>query len=396
MYSEENTSSTSTAPFTNPWPALVLGVGAAGVALTVAQFVDHSVTPLGVSIPLVLLGLLGAGVAVAIRPMSPLVLGLSALVGLGVCVAMDPAWDSARLLVAVLSGTAGLAAVLMLLPRVIRRVAFSLIILFHFGGILSAALSVNPSPWLVGWTWLHVYRPYLEFMYLTNAYHFYSPEPGHGDLVKFYLKYEDGTTRWFKIPCREDNPVTVEYQRRLSLTQAINQLNSPTLTPEMWAQRNSLARNPGIPPHPTMDATLQYRPPQPFARENLRSFARHVTHTIRHPTNPDVKCVSVKIYRVVHKILTPVELNEGIDPEEPWLYVHFYEGEYDLDGNLINPTDPLLYWVIPIVKAGSEKGSTIDYVQQHAELGNTTRQERDPAIIPGAPLIPGASEKPKQ
>src|SRR5262249_51727018 len=31
----------------------------------------------------------------------------------------------------------------------------------------------SPSPWLSTQIWTRIYRPYLEFLYLNNAYHFY-------------------------------------------------------------------------------------------------------------------------------------------------------------------------------------------------------------------------------
>ncbi len=382
------TADASLPPFRNPWPAMIVGLAAAGIAFLVFGFFDRHV------LPLILLGLLGAGVAVAIRPRSSFILGLAWLTGMETWFSMDPAWDSARLLLIVLTSVAGVAAVLLLLPQVLRRVVFSLIILFHFGGILSAVFTVTPSPWVAGWVWLYVYRPYLEFMYLNNAYHFYSPEPGPGDLVWFYIKYEDGTTQWYKIPSRDDCPMAVEYQRQLSLMQAVNQLAPVSVTPEMAAQRVNLAAQYGIPHHPQMDIAQQYRPPNVYSREMLRSFARHVAHHVPHASDPNAKVASIKIYRLVHRILNPYELSQGIDPDEPWLYFPYYQGEYDPEGNLKDPNDPFLWWTIPILKVGTDKDSeVVDYLQTHADLGSPTPQDRDRTLIPGVQMIPGASEK---
>ncbi|MCL6639228.1 MAG: hypothetical protein K6T80_06050, partial [Firmicutes bacterium] len=63
-------------------------------------------------------------------------------------------WDSARLLVLILSLGALAAAGLMLLPRVLRRIVFSLLILVHFGGIFCAVMSVPPQPWLTTQAWI--------------------------------------------------------------------------------------------------------------------------------------------------------------------------------------------------------------------------------------------------
>ena len=82
-------------------------------------------------------------------------------------------------------------AFLLLLPESGRRVALVCGAAFHFCGILSAVFSVPPpggnAPWLVQQAWVRVYRPYLQFVYLNNAYHFYSPEPGPPSFMWYRL-----------------------------------------------------------------------------------------------------------------------------------------------------------------------------------------------------------------
>ena len=80
---------------------------------------------------------------------------------------------------------------LVLLPTVARKVVVSLLILLHFSSIMVSITSVPPPngglPWLPVQAWAHIYRPYGSFMYLNNAYHFYSPEPGPPTLAWFYV-----------------------------------------------------------------------------------------------------------------------------------------------------------------------------------------------------------------
>ena len=98
------------------------------------------------------------------------------------------------------------------------------LILIHFGGMITAATTIDPpgaaAPWVSEMLWVHVYRPYLQFMYLNNAYHFYSPEPGPPALVWFHIKYKDGRVKWFKIPHRDDDPVPIHHTRLLSITES--------------------------------------------------------------------------------------------------------------------------------------------------------------------------------
>jgi hypothetical protein len=329
--------------FSNPWPALLGGLVMTGAAALWLRIFDFA------ALPLVLVGLLATGAAVAIQPKSSMVLGIAALSGLLARLGLD--WDSARLLLAVLSLVAGCAAILLLLPRVVRRLVISLMILVHFGGIMSAVFSVPPNPWLANVAWTHFYRPYLELLYLNNAYHFYSPEPGPGALIWFYVKYEDGSGQWYKIPNREENPVDLEYQRRLSLAESLNQLGPVGAFDENILRRRVAAGELyGIHFHPRLSQALQYREPVPFSKRMLETYSQHVARHVVHPTDPQQKVTGIRVYRVVHALLTPKEILDGVKPDAEWLYGPYYQGEYDADGRLKDPHDPFLYWLIPIFK----------------------------------------------
>ena len=91
-------------------------------------------------------------------------------------------WDTMRMFLRVLMAVNLMAAALMLVSMRMRRLVLGLLFLLHFGGICTAALSAPPSPQLVQQIWVRIYRPYLEFVYLNNAYHFYAPEPGPAEI----------------------------------------------------------------------------------------------------------------------------------------------------------------------------------------------------------------------
>jgi hypothetical protein len=339
-------------PFHNPWPAVLGGLAAGLLACAWVNTAADSLV-LG-RIVLLAAGLLAVGAGIAIRPASPAVLGVSALAGFLLGNGMSPAWDTVRLMVHFLTAVATAAAVLMLLPRVVRRVAVSLLILFHFGGILTAVTTVPPQPWLSLVVWTHVYRPYLEFMYLNNAYHFYSPDPGPATLAWFRVQYEDGTARWIKIPNRDEYPMAINYQRRLALTESINLVTppGPIFPPGLVERRLRAVDTLGIPLHPDLlPLNRQYGESTRFSQLMLQTFARHVARTYPHLEDPAKKVIAVKIYRVVHAIpdAPRLVLLEG-HLDDPTLYQVFYEGEFSPDGELVNPQDPLLYWVVPIIR----------------------------------------------
>jgi hypothetical protein len=347
---------------------------------------------MGARVVLVVVGALAAGGAVAIRPRSAAILGSAALAAFLASVALSPApgsaedpWDSARRLAQVLTAVAAVAAVLLLLPRAVRRTVVSLVILFHFGGIVTAVTAAQPSPWLSGQIWTYIYRPYLYFMYLNNAYHFYSPEPGPASLLWFRIEYEndevDGQVvknwRWVKVPYLDKdtgNPVPwrpkVDYTRRLSLAESTNQPSIPL--PEDVLNRLAQRRvNAGqirrIPTHPDLPLGAQFREPNQFSKYWMGAYARHVACTYPHEEKPHLKVTGVKIYRVVHRLPDPQELTAGLDIYDPATYWPFYQGDYDaegkmkpyydleLDGSKRLDRDPFLYWLIPIARFPSDK-----------------------------------------
>ena len=373
------------APFVNPWPALITGLGATVVALVVDMLFGHGLG--GVRFVLLGVAVLAAATAVVIRPSSPAVLALAAFVALlASLTGPKEEWDSARMVLRILALVGGLSACVLLLPPVGRRVVVSLLILFHFGGIVTAVGSAE-SGWVPVQLYAYVYRSYLDFMYLTNAYHFYAPEPGPSHLLWFCIEYEQDPPgyrnfRWVKVPTIDRNgerlrpdgsPLwpNLEYTRRLSLAENVARPGPPVpplVLNRLLLARESAGRERGLPSTTQIPLLLtdQYREPDRISRKYLEMYARHVAHTFRHEAKPHLDVVGVKIYTVIHQLILPVQLKEGWEPDEPILYRPFYQGEYDKEGHLKPSSldlkwddkigwteasrDPLLYWLIPILR----------------------------------------------
>jgi hypothetical protein len=242
----------------------------------------------------------------------------------------------------------------MLAPRPVRRAAVSAVILFHFAGILSAVTSPPATPYLTSQMWTRVFRPYLQFTYLNNAYHFYSPEPGPANHLWFFVTFNDGRKPlWFDMPQRPadiKDPLALEYYRRLALTEQINQL-MPVGSVNPPASRNNArgARGEEIRSHPDLVPALQYRPPNEMTRNHvIPSFVRYAAYMLS-DSQPE-RVASIRLYRVEHRIIMPHELLQHVNPYDPTLYRPYYQGEFTADGKLKNPEDPMLYWVVPIVR----------------------------------------------
>jgi len=388
-------------PVVKPLHLVIIGLSAAVVALVLALLP-------GVWIPLRVLilaaGILAAGVAVALQPREPLVLAGAALVALLSAWGMDgsqiqfwvrglpqvapgsddyPDWDGARLVMYLLTTLALVALFLIQLPLILgkafrlwqntftsqrpadleaaeergrtvgwvaARALVCLLAVLHFVGIGCAVLAV-PAPnatsaWLPSHLWVR-YQPYLQFIYLNNAYKFYSPEPGPPTLIWFHVEYDDGSARWVYLPTREDDskdPLAVEFTRRLSLGNAADQVQVGFGIPEMVRQRRLVATD--FPKHPEMPLEMQYRMPNDTSQRYIAEFARHVAMSYPH-NNPDVPVTGVKVYLVIHNMLLPPQMASNLSPTEKWTYRPYFMGEFTKEGVLIDPDDPMLYWLIP-------------------------------------------------
>jgi hypothetical protein len=404
-------------PFQNPWPPLVTGLVAVLIALAVESLVG---TGWGwVPFLLVAIGVLAAGIAVIIRPSSAVVLGLAALTALiASVVGPKQEWDSARLVLRILMVLAGVGAVLVLCSTPVRRAVVSVLIVVHFAGIVSAVTSPDQS-WLANQAWTYLYRPYLQFMYLNNAYRFYSPEPGPASLLWFCVEYEpnaDGSRnlRWVKIPAMDkdgnhirpdDSPLwpNVEYTRRLSMAESTS-FPGPSISMYPRADvlvllqaRNEEAAKRGLPAWELLQTMpdAQYREPNDLSKKWITQYARHVAHTYRHQAKPDLEVIGVKVYKALHMIISPAQLAKGMEPDDPTLYYPYYMGEFDKDGHM-KPScqtlewypkrgvwdvaqttdgryqrDGLLYWWIPIVRLNPDPNEPfqkkpINFVLKHA------------------------------
>ncbi len=454
--------------FRRPWPLLLAGLLWTIFGLILSLFVGVSPAPRLLCLGA---GVLLAGIAVSQRlrtaswqmedrAESSGLLAASAFVCLLAFLSMDERWDSGRVFLGTLIGLALVGAGIVLLPRAGRRVVAVLLLLFHFGGIVTSVTAVPPrgesAPWVSMMLWTYVYRHYLTFAYLTNAYHFYSPDPGPPTLLWFHVEYADGKARWVKIPNRAESPTGLYHQRMLAACEsAYNPILG--LPPMDESQIDSMEKKynrkllllPGD-RYTLSDATLsklgkasvpetvlkklepmkneqfvtkelfvaelekrldkeeladyraellrlslhylrhetgetimmrrhraamlapfvdkdgrpaplkllyklppllqQYSEPQEIAKRLLASYARHIAHTSPDPDDAKNPVKAVRVYRVIHQLLTPREISEGANPLDETTFAPFYMGKFDPEGHLLDPKDPFLYWQVPKVR----------------------------------------------
>jgi hypothetical protein len=417
--------------FRNPIPCLLTGLALMFAAMVLGFFTSGML----VVVPLAL-GALAAGIAVAIAPRAWWVLaGASGAALLGVYIASMCHWDfSIKVLFWWAAVIAALAALLMgVFNTFWRRVVISFIIVFHFGGMMTAITSAPPQSWLSAYLWLKVYRPYLQFLYLNNAYHFYSPEPGPAHLLFYFIEYEPNEDsrnyRWVRVPFIRDGQMEeydemgqprrfpyVEFTRRLSLAETAGQTSSPpagsAAFQELLIARTQAGTIDNYPFQDIVPPAMQYREPQSMSKKWLSSYARHVARTYKCDLHPEKQVKSVKIYLVTHELIRPQEFGKATDEDgrviegrklnDPTLYVPTFMGEFDRDGKMLPECyefdinefgqryvvrrSPYLYWVLPILyhdrgPGGSvspgvlHKDSNVDnYMRKHAGDPNWENQ----------------------
>jgi hypothetical protein len=412
----------SARPASRTWltPRNLLIAGAAVNCLAILLAMREADSPAPLRVGLILTGLVLAMVAVnhrlrnfgegvEERVVTAVYLAAGSFVVLLAYLASAEAWDTFRMVLGafVCVGLGG--ALLVLLPTVVRRGVILALVLFHFGGILTAVFSVAPPSGVANWTagalWTYVYRPYLQFMYLNNAYHFYSPEPGPAYQLWFRVSYDPARNvppRWVQYPRRQDYPSLLLYQRSLAMTDgtSLGRLGYPADffgVDGRYFRRYERAwlKDPKIPyalnmqqdtRHLAWPDVSQYMEPGDLQKKYIASYARHVAHDpkFRSPDDPDAAVVRVKMYRVRHNFLTPNDMHKGTPPDDPATLSPVYLGEFDAEGNLMDSDDPLLYWVVPIQREQDAHGQYVfkDYVAVHAK---DTRSVLDPNndFIPG-------------
>jgi hypothetical protein len=316
-----------------------------------------------VRVLLTLLGALAIGIALYLRPSNVWLYVLACFAATLARFGFPAEWDSGPILSGFAAIVAGIGAVLVALPVPYRKVFASVLLLLHFGGILTAMTAPGAQPWISSAFGVLFYRPYLQSMYLTNAYHFYSPEPGPASQAWFCIKYKpdannEVSVRWYKFPRRPEHmtdPLSLSYYRRLSLTMQLeNRALASYVTDEMKRARLLASQGDnGIPIHPEfVPIETQYRLPADSVRDFvLPSYVRHVAN-LPETQHDDgrTKIDTIRVYLAEHRILRPLNMQMGMEPYDPTTYYPYYMGEFSTDGRLVNSRDILLYWLVPIIR----------------------------------------------
>lgn len=374
---------------------------------------------------LVFIGALAAGAAVSMRPDLWQAWAIGAGAALLAVFGTPAHWDSFRLLFGVMTAVALTWTILLAVSSKYRLPALTALLLFHFSGIFFATTSPHPTPWVTEQTFIRVHNPYLQFVYLRNAYHFYSPEPGPASVMVFLLNtYElrdkvgpDGKpvlddkgqraketladiqkmdyterakrlkkTTWVAMPRRPvdvKDPLGLTYYRRLSITEQVARGQPGFTLPQSYEKSELVARRKLVKaiPTPRFDEELigQYRlPHSEIHRFVIPSYASHVILENTSSTE-EASRTTVKMYRLEHSTMSIDEFynwrkpDQPTSPYHPTTYRPFFLGEFSARGELLDPQEPMLYWLVPITPrlggvptTDPTKRDFLDYMTFHA------------------------------
>ena len=86
------------------------------------------------------------------------------------------------------------------------------------------------------------------------------------------------------------------------------------------------------------------------------------------PEHPTWKIERVRIYRIIHRIPPSDLFLIGVEATDPEFYLPFYMGEFDAGGKLVNENDPLLYWMLPVLRDPPRNAfsQVRDWMRRHA------------------------------
>ena len=390
---------------------MVAGAAALGLVATVMgspPWVLHTAR-----LWLVFVGALAAGSAVSMRPDRWEAWAIGAGAGLLAVGGMPAHWDSFRLMFGALAGVALAWTLVLLAPPRYRLRILSAGVLFHFTGIFFATTTPPSTPWVSEQAFGRVYNPYLQPIYMRNAYHFYSPEPGPASLMVCLFKTETGTDAsgrkqyhawWYVLPKRPEDvkdPLGLTYSRRMSITEQVARAPPGLVQGNHVAERKELVQRRRaiwylIPPNPGEDEASQYRLPEPTVMNyTLPSYASHLI--LDNTDKATAGKTTVKIYRLEHRTMGVDEFVNTrnrpgaiTSPYHPTTYRPFFLGEYGFVADpdkpgapriaLLHPREPMLYWLVPIVArpgGDPDRRNFVDFLSVHALFNVIETGERN-------------------
>jgi hypothetical protein len=176
-------------------------------------------------------------------------------------------------------------------------------------GFPAPQLSLRLSPFV---------QPYLQAIFLNNAYRFFAPNPGTPWVLWFRLQYSDGMVRWIELPGRPERLWRGRYQRRLNLAIQLGQYVESAAASD---EKKTLS---------------------PLGKMLVESAARHVAVAYaRTSVNGSLVTIrNIGIYCVRHGVILPEQVRAGWEPIDLRTYQATFVGAYSPEGERVDEFRP--------------------------------------------------------
>lgn len=207
------------------------------------------------------------------------------------------------------------------MPSVFARRTVSVLVVAHFFAIFAVVTSSSspnfPAPQLSVQASARL-QPYLQAVFLNNAYRFFAPNPGTPTVFWFRVQYDDRSVRWVELPGRSNPLWRAPYQRRLNLAVQLGQYLGFVQTPDGNKEIGALGN------------TL------------LQSSVRHVAYAYPRQAadGTPVSVRNVGVYSVLHAVVLPAQVRAGWKPIDLRTYRASFLGAYTPQGERVDEFRP--------------------------------------------------------
>ncbi len=188
------------------------------------------------------------------------------------------------------------------------RVATSVAIAIHLLAVFTGPWSNPPPSTQISRDLADMLSPYIKLMSLDNGYRFFAPDPGPSHLVRYELRFEDGTRKSEIFPDLRRHWPRLLYHRHFMLSETLFSMSSAILDA------------PSI-------ATMTESERQAFAQQQ-QMVERLQQGVAQHLLNLHPEAKNIRLFGRVHSIPAMSDVLRGQPLDDPNLYREFLLGEF--------------------------------------------------------------------
>lgn len=209
------------------------------------------------------------------------------------------------------------------------KIGITLLLLYHMVAITINVLSGGArSHALQRIDYSLKIRPYLDFLWLTNAYRFFSPDPGASNVVWFRIAFKDKTAQCVQLPEKRDFNWRMPLQRQVSLAMLLLMNTENVMREDEATAARMMSDN-----RPSFKRQFS-----PYGEAILQSFIRHVSRDARYSKSASgAEIESIDVFSCDYGIREPGHVRMNWDMYDPRLLTAYFVGRFLPDGKWKEP-----------------------------------------------------------